>query len=174
MTALRQSFLDAMSRIAATVTIVTTDGPSGPFGMTVSAMSSVSADTEHPVLLVCINQNCSGAAPILANRVFGVNILRGDQAGLADVFAGRTAQAGGQGKFANGRWVRGASGAPLLDDALVSFDCRLERELTIGKHHVLFGAVDDVRLGQSRAPLIYVDRGYARAEHLAVLASTGR
>jgi len=172
MTALRDRFLDAMSRVAATVTIVTTDGPGGPFGMTVSAMSSVSADTEQPVLMVCVNRKCSAAAPILANRVFGVNILRREQAGLADIFAGRSVATVGQDRFASGNWVRGASGAPLLDDALVAFDCRLEREFMVGQHHVLFGAVQDVRPGPGQEPLIYVDRTYARAERLAALAAS--
>ena len=46
MTELRQDFLQGMSFVAATVNVVTTDGPAGRSGVTVSAMSSVSADTE--------------------------------------------------------------------------------------------------------------------------------
>ncbi|MES2045108.1 MAG: flavin reductase family protein [Pseudomonadota bacterium] len=172
MTELRDQFLNAMSRVAATVTIVTTDGPGGPYGMTVSAMSSVSADTEQPVLMVCVNRKCSAAAPILANRVFGVNILRGEQTGLADIFAGRGAGTAGQDRFASGTWVRGASGAPLLEDALVAFDCRLEREFLVGQHHVLFGAVQDVLPGAGEEPLLYVDRAYARAHRLAAFAAS--
>ena len=45
MTDLRQDFLDGMSFVAATVNVVATDGPAGRVGTTVSAMSSVSADT---------------------------------------------------------------------------------------------------------------------------------
>ena len=41
---LRQRFLDGMSQAAATVNVVTTDGPAGRYGVTVSAMSSVSAE----------------------------------------------------------------------------------------------------------------------------------
>jgi flavin reductase len=173
MTALRQQFLDAMSRVAASVTIVTTDGPSGPFGMTVSAMSSVSADAVRPVLLVCINRNASGAGAILANRVFGVSILRAEQVGLADIFAGRDRTASGPGKFSHGRWARSATGAPLLDEALVSFDCRLDREMMVGEHHVLLGAVQAVRIGPSEDGLVYVDRAYARVERLAVARASG-
>ncbi len=39
---IREKFLDGMSRAAATVSVVTTDGPAGRAG-TVSAMTSVSA-----------------------------------------------------------------------------------------------------------------------------------
>lgn len=160
MSASREAFLDAMSRVAATVTIVTTDGATGPFGMTVSAMSSVSADTTPPMLLVCVNRACRGAAPILANRVFGVNILRADQADLADIFAGRSALGGAE-RFAAGAWLRGASGAPLLEDALATFDCRLVRDIMVGEHHVLFGAVEAVRTHEGDGALVYVDRRYA-------------
>ena len=40
----REAFLQGMSRAVATVNIVTTDGAAGQAGVTVSAMSSVSAD----------------------------------------------------------------------------------------------------------------------------------
>src|SRR5436190_4986272 len=50
----RAEFVDAMSRAATGVTVVTSDGIAGRFGQTVSAMCSVSADP--PTLLVCINR----------------------------------------------------------------------------------------------------------------------
>ncbi len=45
---LRTRFLEGMSRVAAAVTVVTTDGQAGRFGVTVSSMTSVSADTFDP------------------------------------------------------------------------------------------------------------------------------
>ena len=41
-----------MRQVAATVTVVTTDGPAGQAGATVSAFSSLSADP--PSVLVCL------------------------------------------------------------------------------------------------------------------------
>jgi len=61
---LRARFLGGMAQAAATVNIVTTDGPRGRAGVTVSAMSSVSADMEKPVLLVCVH-HLSPAAPAI-------------------------------------------------------------------------------------------------------------
>src|SRR5690625_1207181 len=86
---LRARFLAGMSRAAQTVNIVTTDGPGGRGGMTVSAMTSVSADTEKPTLLICLHRDSSAAPLILANGVFCVNVLRDDQTRISDVFAGR-------------------------------------------------------------------------------------
>ena len=58
---LKAKFFQGMSYAAATVNVITSDGPAGRVGLTVSAMSSVSADTPRPTLLVCIN-GCRGIA----------------------------------------------------------------------------------------------------------------
>lgn len=70
---LRQSFVEAMSRTTAAVTIVTTDGIAGRFGQTVSAATSVTADP--PVLLVCLFTRTPVAEAVYANGCFAVNVL---------------------------------------------------------------------------------------------------
>jgi flavin reductase (DIM6/NTAB) family NADH-FMN oxidoreductase RutF len=156
---LRQAFLEAMSHTAATVNIVTTDGPSGRGGVTVSAMASVSADTPEPSLLVCINQSSSAASVILENRVFCVNVLRDDQSGISDIFAGRVRTASGD-KFACADWVAMTTGAPRVVEPLVAFDCRLTHSELVGTHHVIFGQTTDVFLASGGLPLIYANRSY--------------
>jgi flavin reductase (DIM6/NTAB) family NADH-FMN oxidoreductase RutF len=174
---IRQQFIDGMSCVAATVTVVTTDGPSGCAGVTVSAMSSVSADTEKPTLLVCVNQSSSGAAPILGNGTFCVNILRDDQTFVSDTFAGRHGDKG-EAKFGCADWTAGISGSPMLDGALVNFDCRLIDSRLLGTHHVLFGQVEHVRLSEPGRSLVYANRAYGtslslqrQAQNLAGSAS---
>ena len=162
MTDLRQDFIDGMSCVAATVNVVATDGPSGRAGVTVSAMSSVSADTEKPVLLVCVNEQSAGAAPIIGNGVFTVNILRDDQSFVSDTFAGRYGDKG-EDKFACGAWDRGATGAPILRGALASFDCTLIEDRMVGRHHVFFGEVQQVHLAERGRALIYANRSYSTA-----------
>ena len=85
---LRTRFLNGMSHAACTVNVVTTDGPAGRAGVTVSAMSSVSADTDKPTLLVCVHHMSPAATAIVENRVFCVNVLRDDQSHISDTFAG--------------------------------------------------------------------------------------
>jgi flavin reductase len=46
---LREDFVESMSRAAATVSVVTPDDPGGRAGVTVSAMSSVSAGRAYGV-----------------------------------------------------------------------------------------------------------------------------
>ena len=152
-------FLQGMSHVAATVSIVTTDGIAGRSGITVSAMSPVSADTENPTLLVCINDASSGVRPIIENGVFCVNILRVDQSLVADTFAGRFGDKGDD-KFACAEWTKLATGAPALADGLVAFDCRLTKDVIVGTHHVFFGEVQQVRVAQPGSPLIYSNRSY--------------
>lgn len=162
---LRDSFLQAMGRVACTVNIVATDGPAGRSGATVSAMASVSADGEAPTLLVCLHRESATAQAITANRAFSVNILRDSQAYVSDGFAGRV-PAFRNDKFACADWSAGATGAPLLGGALVSFDCRVLSAQSVGTHDIFIGSVAEVVLGEPGTPLIYTDRSYARAARL--------
>lgn len=158
-TDLRDRFLGAMSQVACTVNIVTTDGPAGRAGITVSAMSSVSADGEKPIILVCVNKQSATADPILKNGVFCVNILRDDQSFISDCFAGRH-NAKGLDKFSCTQWVTGSTGAPRVADPLVAFDCRLLNSQVMETHYVFFGTVESVFINETGAPLIYANRAY--------------
>ena len=160
-TQLRSDFVHAMSRAAATVSVVTTDGPAGRAGVTVSAMTSVSADGEAPTILICVNKGASAADPILTNGRFVVNVLSADQQDIADIFASRVDAPGGD-RFAVGQWDTMATGAPVLD-ALASFDCDVQSAELVGTHHVIIGSVRAVRVSEKGAPLIYGMRSYLRA-----------
>lgn len=163
--ALRGAFLEAMSHTAATVNIVSTDGPAGRAGVTVSAMASVSADTPAPSLLVCIHRRGSACSAILKNGVFCVNVLRDDQSHISDIFAGLAVTAEG-GKFACADWARMDTGAPRVIDPLVAFDCRLTHSELIGTHYVMFGAVEDIFIASQGLPLIYASRAYGTPARL--------
>jgi flavin reductase (DIM6/NTAB) family NADH-FMN oxidoreductase RutF len=157
--ALRSRFLLGMSHAACTVNVVTTDGPAGRHGVTVSAMVSVSADTPRPTLLVCIHHLSPVAGALLKNGVFCVNVLREDQAHISDSFAGRLG-AHGADKFDCARWATQVTGAPRVLDSLVAFDCRVTANELVGSHFVVFGSVQDIVVAGGGAPLIYANRAY--------------
>lgn len=157
----RSRFVEAMSRAAWTVNVVTTDGPGGRAGVTVSAMTSVSADTPKPSLLVCIHDQSRAAGAILDNQNFCVNVLKDDQAHIADMFAGRLVTKADD-KFACGTWTVHATGAPRLVDPLVAFDCRLISQQRIGTHYVFMGAVDDIAIATDSLPLVHSRRDYVK------------
>jgi len=157
---LRDLYVAAMSKVACTVNLVTTDGPAGRAGTTVSAMASVSADGDAPVLLVCINNSSSCLETVMANGVFCLNVLRDDQTHVSDVFARRRGSADGD-KFSCADWAAMATGSPRVRDVLVAFDCRVLETKPIGTHQILFGAVQDVHVSPQGSPLAYANRGYA-------------
>lgn len=156
---LRSRFLDGMSHAACTVSVVTTDGSGGRAGVTVSAMSSVSADGERPTLLVCVHHLSPAAAAVVDNGVFCVNLLRDDQALVSDLFGGRRQTADGD-KFSGVRWTAAPSGSPQVDGCLVAFDCQVQHHLRVGTHVIFFGAVQAISRAPKGSPLIYANRAY--------------
>ena len=155
---LRQRFLDGMSHAACTVSVVTTDGLAGRAGVTVSAMSSVSADSSPPTLLVCVHHLSAAAEAILANGVFCVNVLRDDQSFISDSFAGRSKGSGD--KFSCTDWTTEVTGAPRVIDPLVAFDCRLMSSQKVGTHYVFIGSVEHAFVAGEGSALVYAKRAY--------------
>ena len=148
-------FREAMSRLGAAVSIITTDGPAGRAGMTVSAVCSVTDNP--PTLLVCINRSARAHEMFVRNRVLCVNILRAEQEELSGLFAGKADQ---ETRFSRSRWHEHATGAPVLEDAMVSFDCTLSSVSSIGTHSVIFARVEHIELGRAAAGLFYFGRRY--------------
>lgn len=171
-TELRQKFLNGMSHAACTVNVVTTDGPAGRGGVTVSAMSSVSADTPKPTLLVCVNRTATSAQAILDNGVFCVNVLRDDQSYISDTFAGRFREQHPE-KFTCTEWTAMSTGSPRVVDPLVAFDCRIISSELVGTHYVLLGEVQDLFVAERGSPLIYAGRSYRAAARIEGIGAPG-
>ncbi len=161
---LREQFLGAMSRAVQTVNVVTSDGPAGRVGMTVSAMTSVSADTALPTLLVCLNQAARATPAVLENGRFVVNVLRDDQAYIADAFAGRLRNRLAD-RFSVTDWAAMPSGLPRVARPLAAFDCRLASASLIGTHHVITGEVAAIHQAPAGQPLLYTHRHYGSPGH---------
>ena len=162
---LTPEFIAAMARCGSGVSVVTTDGRGGKHGITVSAMTALSADMPRPTLLVCIHHKTLAAKAIKRNRVFAVNLLTSSQARLSDIFAGRVhAEYTSDAKFALAHWHTGATGAPLLVEALVAFDCRLYQRTRVGTHYIFIGAVEAIHNPNHGDPLVYAQRSYGRFE----------
>jgi flavin reductase (DIM6/NTAB) family NADH-FMN oxidoreductase RutF/DNA-binding transcriptional LysR family regulator len=155
----RQNFIEGMSRAACTVSIVTTDGQGGRAGVTVSAMTSVSADAASQALLVCVHHQSATAQAIVDNGVFCVNVLRDEHSRISDIFAGRIRTGSGD-KFDCAEWRRLRTGAPVLANPLVAFDCRLKKQFRYGTHWVFIGELDDIVVNYPGAPLVYANRAY--------------
>ena len=154
----RDDFVAAMRCVTSGVNVVTTDGEAGRFGLTVSAMTSLSA--EPPMLLACINLNSPACAAVRDNGQFAVNVLKTSQRELADTFAGFPAD-GKPYDFERATWRNGRRGVPLLEDALASFDCAVEAAHEHGSHTLFVGRVVGVS-ARDDVPLLYGNRNYLR------------
>ncbi|GAA6130078.1 NADH-dependent FMN reductase RutF [Halopseudomonas sabulinigri] len=154
----RDAFRNAMSVLAAAVNVVTTDGPAGRAGFTATAVCSVS--DEPPSLLVCLNRNASVYDTFCANGHLCVNTLTSGQQALSNLFGGKSSM---QERFATAEWSTECTGAPLLDDALINFDCRITNRVAAGSHDILICEVVAVRQQADGEGLVYFQRGYCNA-----------
>ncbi len=153
----REEFIMAMRGVAASVTVVTTDGSAGRLGATVSAFSSVSADP--PTVLVCLRAGSRIAKAVAENGRFCVNVLPENSDAIADRFAGMHDHQVAD-RFI-GIPCRGDAGvAPEIEGA-TTFSCAVDQIVTAGSHLVVFGLVGDVHNGGIE-PLTYLDGAYHR------------
>lgn len=149
------TFREGMSRLGAAVNLITSGGPEGRHGMTASAVCSIT--DSPPTLLVCVNQKNRSHDVFNGNGNLCVNVLAGRHVDLSNAFAGR----GGVERFEVGEWTTLATGAPVLADAVVAFDCRIIERRAIGSHSVFYARVAGVLMAREPAEtLIWFDRRY--------------
>ena len=143
------AFRDALSCWASGVTIVTSRHGETIHGMTVSAFSSVSLDP--PLVLVCADKGSDTHAVIRESGCFGVNVLSNAHQELSNKFALNKDE---HLRFEGVAHGTAETGAPLLDEALVALDCRVENAHDAGDHVIYVGRVVAIRRGEGE-PLVY-------------------
>ena len=148
-------FRNGMAHLAGAVNVITTDGPGGRAGFTATAVCSVT-DTP-PTLLVCLNKGSSAAGAFAKNTALCVNTIASAQSDVALAFGGKTKM---DERFERGVWSKGASGAPILAEAAVSFDCEIMERKEVGTHVVLFAEVLTVALAERPSASIYFARNF--------------
>jgi flavin reductase (DIM6/NTAB) family NADH-FMN oxidoreductase RutF len=148
-------FKSGMRRLAAGVSIITTTGADGPRGLTATAVCSVSV--VPPILLCCINRNSSAHDTIRDSGILAVNFLAGPDRELATRFGGAETR---ESRFVQGSWITLATGAPILDTALASFDCRVVSASDGASHSIFFAEVIELRIGAAADPLLYFEGAY--------------
>lgn len=151
--ALKLSFLHAMRRLAATVCVVTCRDEGARYGITATAVTSLSLE---PVsLLVCVNRASDFHRRLAAANAFCVNLLSDTQTEQSRIFgSGRHWDE----RFKTGTWADDADGPPMLVDAQANIICTPDASLDYGSHTIVVGRVRRVSLGDTVAPLIYLDR----------------
>jgi flavin reductase (DIM6/NTAB) family NADH-FMN oxidoreductase RutF len=155
-----------MRNLAGAVSIITSTAGGRPYGMTATAVCSATADP--PTVLVCINHVTTTHQAIAEAGLFCVNVLRHEDQDLSTLFSGGTSgEMRGEGRFGASAWTKLATGAPVLESALVAFDCRVVNRLPHGTHTIFLGAVERLKIGGKGKPLLYSDGQYAKLASLA-------
>ena len=169
---LSRPFLNAMSRLANSVAIATTDGTAGKAGTTISTLSPVSAE-EPPSLLICLHHKTAIAQKIQRNKILSVNLLNDTQQELAQLFAGKLSPQN-QNKFNHTQhlWQKTHLGTWHLQDALCIFDCQMIKTIRCQSHFVVISKVLNIKIGTTKTkPLLYSSRDYRMLADLPVSAS---
>ncbi|WP_454735652.1 flavin reductase [Cupriavidus necator] len=160
-----------MSLLSAAVNVITTDGPGGRYGLTASAVCSVT--DSPPTVLVCINQKSATLPALMKNRVACVNILPGDREDVAREFAGMTLVPQAE-RFRSEAWEEGRLGVPVLREALSSLEGRIADIKTVGCHTVLFLEIATLQLRGDGDGLAYFGRNFHRMSRCMPVPATSR
>ena len=148
-------FVEAMSALASGVVLVTCWVGDRPWGMTVTAFASASANP--PTVLVALSSEAASAAAITSTQRFGVSLLAEEQIAVA-----HHGSAPGASKFID-TFVEsddGRSETPAVAGALAHLDCRVADSTQVADHTVFFGHVRAVSVLNDGAPLLYHRRNY--------------
>jgi flavin reductase (DIM6/NTAB) family NADH-FMN oxidoreductase RutF len=149
----QDEFRAALGRFASGVTVVTTRNAAGRFhGITVSAFCSVSL--EPPLVLICIEKVTGSHYALEESGIFIVNILDRSQQFLSEHFATQLPE-----KFEGIKYHPGMEGIPVLDDALVSLECRITQICDGGDHSIYIAGVENAEI-KDGSPLVYFHGNY--------------
>lgn len=151
-------FRNAMALLGGAVSVITTDGPAGRCGFTASAVCSVT--DSPPTLLVCMNRTSNSNAQFKVNGTVCVNVLAGTHQELSGAFANKALSM--EQRFASTAWTTLESGAPVMLEALVNFDCRIAQVHEVGSHNIFYCEIQSIRQGGADEGLVYFNRAYHR------------
>ncbi|MFD7796185.1 flavin reductase family protein [Streptomyces sp. NPDC059759] len=150
-------FREAMTRFAASVTVVTAYDADRPVGCTATAVFSLT--DSPPTMVVSLTSASSTLRHITTAGLFAVNVLPWRLRALADRFARLPA---GQ-RFEGVEHTAGL-GAPLLAGAVAGLVCRVTRLVPLADHTLIVGEVLHAQTEDHEDPLVHYARRQTRPE----------
>ncbi len=152
-----KDFRNALGCFPTGVCLVTALAPEGTrTGLTANSFSSVSLDP--PMILWSLSRAASSAAVFRDAEYFVINVLGAEDGALSSQFA-----KSGPDKFAafDERFMPGLGGAPVLRNAVATFECHSRHRYYGGDHIIVIGVVERYAYEPGRAPLIFLRGRYA-------------
>ena len=126
----------------------------GPFGFTVSTITSVSV--EPPLVSICVDRGSRGLTRLRRAGRFSINLLADHQGALARRFGAPEA-----GPFQGVRWRAADTGTPILAGVIVVMLCVITKEVEAGDHQIVIAEAERLAL-RGGEPLVYWRRGLHR------------
>lgn len=152
---LKGLFIDSMSRLAGGVSVVTTEIDDRPWGLTISACSSISVDPQ--IIMISLAKNTVSAQGILESQKFGVSILSKNQTDIAK-YASKPGETKFIDQYIDERQVNNQVYA--LKDSLAHIDCTVYKEVVAGDHIIFLGQVNNVILNEPNDALVHFSREF--------------
>ncbi|MER1956628.1 MAG: flavin reductase family protein [Solibacillus sp.] len=152
-------FRNALGKFATGVTVITTEHDKQEHGMTANAFMSVSL--EPKLVVISIGEKARCLSKIKESGIFGVNILAEDQQDYSMIFAG-------QKKDEAEVTFERLAGVPVLQGAIAQISCDVVSEYVEGDHTLFIGKVRDIKLEDSKEPLLFYAGKYRSLETITV------
>lgn len=147
-------FRAAMRGLASGISIITSRDGEGdgaaPCGMAATAVTSVTANP--PTILICVNRSASMHPSLERAGIFAVNFLSQAQGDLVTAFSSSERR---HLRFKEGQWGRLVTGAPVLEAAVASLDCRVCERVNASTHTIFLGRVEASVASEGAMPLIH-------------------
>jgi len=144
----QRAFRDALGQFPTGVTVITVNPEQGvPFGVTANSFASVSLDP--PLILWSLQKNSDTFADFEKVERFAVNVLSSDQQALSNQYAKKHSH-----QLDDAHYRMGEVDTPLINDAIVSFECEIDARHEGGDHIILVGkvlAMSDIAAGEPLA-----------------------
>jgi flavin reductase (DIM6/NTAB) family NADH-FMN oxidoreductase RutF len=149
-----REFRDTLGLFATGVTVVAAKHGDHVHAMTANAVTSLSLDP--PLVILCVSKQAKMAAELDPGQAFSINILREQQQGLSNYFAGRR-PAGETPAFHFDPW----EGTPRLKGCAAAIACMVDGQLEGGDHWIIVGRVHATYRGaEPRNPLLFYAGAY--------------
>jgi len=120
------------------------------FGMTINSFASVSL--EPPLVLFSIDNKSSNLQFFKKNHYFSLNILGEGQTNLAKAFATPKNST----KWGVEPYFLGKFGNPIFQNSIGFLECKKQRVIRAGDHHIILAEVVDFDKLSEDKPLLYV------------------
>jgi flavin reductase (DIM6/NTAB) family NADH-FMN oxidoreductase RutF len=149
-----RAFRNALGRFATGVCLITVvDEKGGALALTANSFSSVSL--EPPLVLWSLQNNSEVYDAFSRPRYFAINVLTAGQLEHSNRYAKK-----GDHQLAAEHYSAGRFGAPIIENALASFECELEVTHEGGDHLIIVGRVLDMQQSDDGDPLLFYCGSY--------------